>query len=330
MENTQERIFLNDNSDIFESFTGNLKKLLEEVESFSNGRKTEQFDGNLHWRKIDLCFQAISKECTKLAVAYSKPPLPSRQDRKALLQAVLQSADVLRAWFLAFPRSEGKYLLTALKRPINALFEYIGDLVTSVKTEGCSESPQRLHLIGKIWKICESFASIPKDNKSAVLQHLSDSYKLLTDALQEIEQEINDSNDNQFEEDNWTATDKSSLPFCLGLIKTAKGTLKRLINNIKSKGEVSSVASVDELDKIGNSTQTFSSCVDDLVLSMYPPVDRANLLENAKFLAREMKSCVALAGKCHFMDDSDVMSLEFLNKAIEHNLTKLEASLQAL
>lgn len=324
---------LSDGKDVFASFTECLNEKLDEIEAAKQaGPVVEKFDKELHWHKLDLCFQAVSKECTKLAVVYSKPPIPSEQEKKSLLECLLRSLDVLRAWYLSFPVSQGRTLKLMLKRNVSSMIESVQNLVFSVKTEGCSESQIRLQTTGKVWKNCESFKSLPKDNRDACLSKICESYRLLTDALDEIEQEISEMADVPNEDDiddegeTWTEKDKTFLHPCLGLIKAGKGTLKMLRNKIKANGQTIASVFTKELDQAVQMTDKFSPCVDDLVLSLYPPVDHVALLENAESLANEIKSCLAVSRNCHYVNESDFPSLDFVNNAVDHNMKNLLAA----
>eukprot|EP00112_Aurelia_sp_Birch-Aquarium-sp1_P012144 Seg2552.3 transcript_id=Seg2552.3/GoldUCD/mRNA.D3Y31 product="Cyclin-D1-binding protein 1-like" protein_id=Seg2552.3/GoldUCD/D3Y31 len=335
-----------DHEDVFVSFAKYVAKQLDDITSEMNGSNDESkcrpvvkdFNRDHHWQKLGLCFQTVSKECTKLAVAYSKPPEPDREEKKALTESVTKALDVLWAWYEAFPLSEGQAVCVELRRTVCCTLEAVQDFVSSIKGEKCSESSTRLQATGVVWKCCESFENLPKDNVSATIARLTKDYQLLNDAFNEFEEELanleehlsqdetGDANGHGGDDDDcpkWTKNDTLLFQPCLGLIKTGKGTLKRIKNNIKTKGLTTSSNSIEELDKTVEVADRLSPCIDDLVLSLYPFVNHSAVINNANLVAQHLKTCVDTARYCHYTDETDHSWLDFLSNAVSHNLKKL-------
>ena len=84
--------------------------------------------------------------------------------------------------------------------------------------------------------------------------------------------------DNEEEaEDNsrtWSNQDRELLFPCLGLVKTARLSLKRIQATLQMKGKYETEEQVSQLDDLVCEVKAISPAVDDLVLCMYPPMSK--------------------------------------------------------
>jgi len=319
---------------LFDVFSNQLKTHLNQIVSRNGSREKEvlNFDKDLHWEKLGLCFQSVSKECTKLAVGFSKPPVPSLEESRAFISSLAEAINVFWAWFDAYPVSQGRAISSELEKVVYRLLDAVLEFIHSVKTDGASESASRLQTTGKVWEICNSFSSVAKDNKSAVIKRFSESYALLDDALVEFEKEISDANFDSTQDDEedmeaWKKIDKPLFQPCLGLMKAGKRLLKMLKNGVSSKASIDSSLTINQLDEIADLIDKISPCIDDLVLSLYPPTDHQDVVENAKLLGNSMENCIQTAKTHHYIDEQDTQWICFVSKAVQHNLQKLSESI---
>lgn len=70
----------------------------------------------------------------------------------------------------------------------------------------------------------------------------------------------------------WSDADRLVIKACLGLLKTAQASLKKLSKAISVSGRCDSEAAVTELDNYIGQISAISPVVDELVSSLYPPV----------------------------------------------------------
>ncbi|XP_065064405.1 cyclin-D1-binding protein 1 homolog [Rhopilema esculentum] len=313
---------------LFDTFADHLAKHLEKIcfQGNTEGSKeeslVENFDRSLHWHKLGLCFQSISKECTKLAVGYSKPPAPDLKECQLLIDSLKEAINVLWAWFDAFPLSEGKALHLELAKLVHSLLEAIQAFILSIKVNGPSESHDRLQKTGKVWEYCELFEKVSKDNKSAAGLRLLQAYQLADDAFTELKEELS-IDDNDPENESWTDQDKPLFEPCLGLIESAKKTLKMIESCIKVKGDVKDQKSIEQFDFIVEMADKISPSVDDLVLSLYPPVDHTNVLTNAKLLASTLEEIIQASKSHHYMEEKYFHWLDGISNDLKNRVSVL-------
>jgi len=78
-------------------------------------------------------------------------------------------------------------------------------------------------------------------------------------------------------EDNsrtWSNQDRELLFPCMGLVKTARLSLKRIQATLQKKGKYETEEQVSQLDALVCEVKAISPAVDDLVLCMYPPMNK--------------------------------------------------------
>jgi len=73
----------------------------------------------------------------------------------------------------------------------------------------------------------------------------------------------------------WSDGDRLVLRVCVGLVKTADATLKKVTKSISTNGKSDTAAATGEMDGFVELIETVSPTVDDLVSSLYPPVSLA-------------------------------------------------------
>lgn len=72
----------------------------------------------------------------------------------------------------------------------------------------------------------------------------------------------------------WSNQDRELLFPCVGLVKTARLSLKRIQATLQMKGKFETEEQVSQLDDLVCEVKTISPAVDDLVLCMYPPMSK--------------------------------------------------------
>lgn len=79
------------------------------------------------------------------------------------------------------------------------------------------------------------------------------------------------------EEDNsrmWSDQDRELLFPCMALVKTARLSLKRIQATLQINGKYETEEQVSQLDDLVCEVNAISPAVDDLVLCMYPPMNK--------------------------------------------------------
>jgi hypothetical protein len=79
------------------------------------------------------------------------------------------------------------------------------------------------------------------------------------------------------EDDNsktWNNQDRELLFPCMGLVKTARSSLKRIHTTLQMNGKYETEEQVSQLDDLVCEVKEISPAVDDLVSCMYPPMNK--------------------------------------------------------
>lgn len=83
---------------------------------------------------------------------------------------------------------------------------------------------------------------------------------------------IGDNDDESISPKSWSDADRLVISACLGIIKTAKATMKKLPKAIETNGCCDTIENITQLDNFVDKISVISPVVDDLVSSLYPPV----------------------------------------------------------
>ncbi|XP_015769684.1 PREDICTED: cyclin-D1-binding protein 1 homolog [Acropora digitifera] len=302
---------------------GSLGQVMEDLElSFS----LEEF-----WLKLGMTTRAVSKEATKLTVSFSKPPAPSVDELQCLLTGFETSVIAMLTIFRSLPLSQGRSLYKKLQESVITVVEDCQALTVSFIKEGCSSvACAKTKSTGTLWEHCDNFQNLPRDNKHAVIAVLHSNSELVKDALSELSEaqksngcQSDDDEDKDCNKKGWSDEDRLLVPPCIGLVKACRSCIKKVTSAIQTSGQVTSTENIQQLDEIADEILRTSPRVDDLVLSLYWPMNHQNVLESATKLSQQLKDLLEKARNSHFTVDSDLSWLDFLTKAIDHNFDKL-------
>ena len=72
----------------------------------------------------------------------------------------------------------------------------------------------------------------------------------------------------------WSNQDREMLAPCMGLVKTARSCLKRVLMVLRQKAKCETEDQISQLDDVIAKTEEISPAVDELVSSMYPPMNK--------------------------------------------------------
>lgn len=318
------------------SVTQTLIKDLKNMASKLSPREiAENYQKEPHWQKMGLSCEAVSKECTKLAVAFSKPPMPTDKDTELLIRDVAQAIDVLVAWYKAFPLSEGQILNNVLQKCVNAIIYAVCEFLESVENNKCSGGKGRLTSTGTVWECCDKFKTLPQDNTTAAVNEINVCYKLVSDAMTEVEETVkehdehilNSIDDMSDEEDeNWSASDRALVKPCIGMLMASRGLLKKSKSLLNKNSNISNT----EVDMLVDVILSVSPSVDDFVMSLYPPLFRTNLMDRAF----ELETCIVkiinyIRSLPSFNTEEHSWS-DFVEKAVHHNFNILSSLISTI
>ncbi|XP_036386813.1 cyclin-D1-binding protein 1 homolog [Megalops cyprinoides] len=294
------------------------------------------------WDTLNQAVKATSQEATKLSLAFSKPPLPSPQDGERFAESIQKSVLALSTVYYWLPKSQGITMRRMVRDATVEVLEGIVQLIDIIlSTPLQSLSQEQLTSTGGVWSACDQFVHLPKDNQAAVLELLASYNGVVKDAISEMEQAQAESHDpfsDVLEEEDldsrgnqdtyWSEADRQLMAPCQGLMKASAACLKKLSAAIKANGKVDSPEHIAQLDDLADITKEISPSVDDLALSLYPPMDYSGVELNACKLASILKKILDITRASHVCLEGDLNWVQFLDGAVDHNLQKVKALAQ--
>ncbi|XP_073726684.1 cyclin-D1-binding protein 1 homolog [Misgurnus anguillicaudatus] len=297
------------------------------------------------WETLGLSVKATSQEATKLSLIFSKPPLPSEQDCVKLTDSVQKSVLTLSTVYFWLPKSQGVTLRKAVRDATAEVLEGLVQLLDVILSSPLqSLSQDQLTSTGGVWAACDQFHQLPKDNRSAVLRVLTSYIGLVKDALDEMEQALaeaqdpfgdilDDDDDDEMDvrgnqDTYWSQWDRQLIGQCQGLMKASGACLRKLTSAVRNNGQVETEEKIAQLDDLADIAKEISPSIDDLTLSLYPPVDRCAVDENVCKLSVVLKKVLEVTRTSHVCTEADLSWVEFLDGAVNHNLEKIQSLLR--
>uniref|UniRef100_A0A3B1KJI5 Cyclin D-type binding-protein 1 n=1 Tax=Astyanax mexicanus TaxID=7994 RepID=A0A3B1KJI5_ASTMX len=293
------------------------------------------------WEMMTQTVKATSQEATKLSLAFSKPPLPSEQDCEVLAESIQKSILALSTIYYWLPKSEGITLRKLVREATVEVLDGVVQLLEILLSSPLqSLSQEQLTSTGGVWAACDQFAQLPRDNRTAVLHVLSSYVGMVKDALEEMNQALSEEQDpfNDVLDDDeddldargnqdtyWSQSDRQLISKCLGLIKASGACLRKLSSAVNKNGKVDTPHSVTQLDDLADITREISPGVDDLILSLYPPIDCSAVDQNVCKLAAILRKTLEITRSCHVCLEADVAWVQFLEGAVDHNLQEVKS-----
>ncbi|XP_060089484.1 cyclin-D1-binding protein 1 [Heteronotia binoei] len=282
-----------------------------------------------------------------LAGASRGRPLPSSpffsQDLELLSGEAERAVLAAAAVYQGLPEDRGRTLRRAVGAAVGEVAEGLLRLTDALHLLLASPSAeqQRRVATGGVWEACERAAALPRDPPAAVASALASCLAVVGDALREMEQALvegggpyQDVPEEEEEEEEvaprgnrevcWSEADRRLLDPCVGLVKAAKACLKKILGAVKALGKADTAEQVAQLDDLADAAGDVSPSVDELVLSIYPPVNQLTLRLNAAKLAAVLKKMLEVTWASHVCVPSEESWVQFLSGAVDHNMDKIK------
>ncbi|NXF09007.1 CCDB1 protein, partial [Smithornis capensis] len=319
---------------------GALRAVLARVREGEPGEGREPFELPRFWDALGQTFQVTSQEATKLSLAFSRPPLPSAEDCRKLSEDVQNAILAVATVYYWLPKGQGTTLRKMVRDATTEVVEgmiQLTDTILSAPVESLSQ--EQLISTGGVWEACEQVAKMPRGeyNQAAVVSALATCLGVVKDAVEEMEQALVEGQDpyGDIMEDEelgfrgnrdtyWSEADRQLLSSCMGLMKASKACLKKVLGAVKAHGKADSPEHIAQLDDIADIASEISPSVDELALSMYPPVNplavRLNVITQEAFLMNFLH----FYRTSHVCPPSEEGWVQFLNGAVDHNMNKIK------
>lgn len=316
---------------VFNSAEGHLKQLCENLQDAEKKSKVnENFSLQEFWLKLDNAAGEVSQTSTQIAMAFTKAPNPSVKDSQDLMNGLEATCDNLVSVFHTLPDGLGRYFHNDISKLVREILRNLIEFVQSLDMKGSKGTRERLKCAGQILTACEKVQKAPKNNLESALNFLQSEELLLLDALYEIDEEVKSDFSAQKsgqEIDNtemWNNQDRELLPPCVGLVKTARSTLKKVICAVKANGDCKSAANIIQMDNVLLIVEDLSPAVDTFVAAIYPPMNQKVVKRAARHVVNIIQNLLNQCKNSHFVKEEDQKWLNFLLKAVDHNNNKLQ------
>ena len=317
---------------IFKTMEQNIRNFAEQIDAaLPEPRTVESFDAQSFWAEVTQVCDKLSFEANKLSLSWLSPPAPASRD---LLQmgACLELACVaLLASYHNFPTDAGTNIREVFRERLGVVFTAcLGFVKTLANTLG-KKFPANSHPIlqnfGDVSNCCDLIKNMPRSNRLLIAERLNGELGLLKDALSELEEVNNEDFMDDFDEEaeQYTEKDGQLLNPSKGLIKTSIVLLKKTVTTIKKCDQDSKATILQEYDEVLKIYSKMSSAVDDLALTLYPPIDWSECKKTNETLKNYLEDCLRKVSEFQFMTSEDAVKWrDFVGKAILHNFSEIQ------
>ncbi|XP_045395781.1 cyclin-D1-binding protein 1 [Lemur catta] len=324
-----------------------LRLLLPRVRVGEARATTEEFNREVFWRRLDEAAVKVSREATALTTVFSGLPLPSPQETQRLCKQVCAAIKAIIAVYYSLPKDQGITLRKLVRGTTLDIVDGMAQLL-EVLFINPAQSPENNDLIScnSVWVACQQVPRIPRDNKAAALLMLTKSVALVKDAYEEMEQAVEecdpysgllndieeDTSDNYNNEDDvlgfptnqdlyWSEEDQELIIPCLALVRASKACLKKIQILVAENGKKDQVAQLDDIVDI---CDEISPSVDDLVLSIYPPMCHLTVRINSAKLVSVLKKALEITKASHVAPQPEDSWIPLLINAVDRCMNSIK------
>ncbi|NWR79203.1 CCDB1 protein, partial [Centropus unirufus] len=302
------------------------------------GEGCEPFELTRFWAALDQTFKVTSQEATKLSLAFSRPPVASVEDCQKLSEGVQNAILAVATVYYWLPKGQGTTLRKMVRDATTEVMEEMIQLTeTIVSAPVESLSQEQLKSTGGVWEACEQVSTLPRDNQAAVASALSACLGVVKDALEEMEHAVVEGQDpysDIMEDDElgfrgnrdtyWSEADRKLLSSCMGLMKASKACLKKVLCVVKAYGKADSPEQISQLDDLADVANEISPSVDELALSMYPPMNQLGVRLHVSTKEAFLMNFLHFCRTSHVCPPSEEGWVQFLTGAVDHNMNKIK------
>jgi len=316
----------------FKTMEQNMRNFIDQLDDTSPEPKSVlDFNFTSYWVDIVKISEKLCFEANKLSLAWINAPVPSNTDMVAMGACLEMACVAIVGAFHSFPSDCGDMVKTELRKCIKSVFESCLIFIqTLTDTTGKKFTAQNHPLVARFAQVMNSsdaVKKIPRSNKEACANILKENYDVLKDALSEINEVKSDDfvNDLDENDEQWSEEDHQIINPSTGLIKTCVALVKKTRDTLRKEGLDATPAQLADYDTIVEIISKLSPCVDDLALSLYPPLDWSECKNCNQVLKVNLESCLAVLEPLHFMQgDEAVKWREFVSKAVIHNFSEIQ------
>lgn len=323
-----------------------LRLLLPGVRVGEAREPTKEFHRETFWRRLNEAAGIVSREATTLTTAFSRLPLPSPQETQRFCDQIHAAIKAVIEIYYSFPKDQGITLRKLVRSATLDIMDSMAQLADVLVIP--AQSPENSDLIScnSVCVACEQVPRIPRDNKAAALLMLTKNVDFVKDAHEEMEQAVEECDPysgllNDTEEDSsdshgdevevlglpnnrdlyWSEEDQELLVPCLALARASKACLKKIRILVAENGKKDQVAQLDDIVDISDE---ISPSVDDLALSIYPPMCHLTVRINSAKLVSVLKKALEITKASHVTPQPEDNWISLYLNAIDHCMNRIK------
>ncbi|CAO2645348.1 Cyclin-D1-binding protein 1, partial [Lemmus lemmus] len=240
------------------------------------------------------------------------------------------------AVYYSLPKDQGITLRKLVRSATLDIVDGMAQLLEVLVSPSPSTENSDLISCNSVSVACQQVPEIPKDNKAAALLTLTKSVDFVKDAHEEMEQAVeecdpycgllNDSEDNSDSHNGnrdsyWSEEDQELIAPCLALVKASRASLKKIRILVAENGKKDQVAQLDDIVDI---CDEISPSVDDLVLSIYPPVCHLTVRINSAKLVSILIKALEITKASHVTPQPEDSWIPLLINAIDDCMNRVK------
>ncbi|XP_028734513.1 cyclin-D1-binding protein 1 [Peromyscus leucopus] len=322
-----------------------LRSLLPGVRVGEAQERTEHFNRELFWRRLNEAAVKVSGEATILTTLFSRLPLPSPLETQRICEHIYVAIKEIIAIYYSLPKDQGITLRKLVRNATLDIVDGMAQLLEVLTSPSHSTENSDLISCNSVSVACQQVPEIPKDNKAAALLMLTKSVELVKDAHEEMEQAVeecdpyygllNDSEDNSDshnDEDGvlglpsnrdsyWSQEDQELITPCLALVRASRASLKKIRALVAENGKKEQVSQLDDIVDISDE---ISPSVDDLVLSIYPPVCHLTVRISSAKLVSVLIKALEITKTSHVTPQPEDSWIPLLMSAVDHCMSRVK------
>uniref|UniRef100_A0A8D2APL2 Cyclin-D1-binding protein 1 n=1 Tax=Sciurus vulgaris TaxID=55149 RepID=A0A8D2APL2_SCIVU len=324
-----------------------LRLLLPRVRVGEARETTEEFNREMFWRRLNEAAVKVSGEATTLTTVFSRLPLPSPQETQRISEQVRAATKAIIAVYYSLPKDQGITLRKLVRGATLDIVDGMAQLV-EVLLITPPQSPENSDLIScnSVWVACQQVPRLPRDNKAAALLMLTKNVDFVKDAHEEMEQAVEECDPycgllNDSEEDNhsddvlgfpsnrdlyWSEEDQELIIPCLALVRASKACLKKIRILVAENGKKDQVTQLDDIVDISDE---ISPSVDDLALSIYPPMCPLTVRINSAKLVSVLRKALEITKASHVTPQPEDSWIPLLINAVDHCMNRIKEFTQS-
>ncbi|XP_045678711.1 cyclin-D1-binding protein 1 [Phyllostomus hastatus] len=324
---------------------GELRLLLPRVRVGEAQETTKEFNPETFWIRLNDAAVKVSREATILTEVFSRLPLPlpSPQETQRVCEQVHAAIKAVIAVYYSLPKDQGITLRKLVRSTTLDIVDGMAQLVEVLSiTPAQSTENNDLISCNNVWLVCQQVPRIPRDNKAAALLMLTKNVNLVKDAHEEMERAVEECDpycglSNDIVEDNseqddvlgcpnnqdsyWSEEDQELISPCLALVRASKACLKKIQVAVAENGKKDQVAQLDDIVDISDE---ISPSVDDLALSIYPPMCHRTVSINSAKLASVIKKALEITKSSHVTPQTEDSWIPLLINAVDHCMNRIK------